>query len=319
MNTPQRATGSFYTEVSPFRLEPFIEWFFSVTSKDSNILEPFAGCNQIPLHLKEIGFKGTFTCYDKDPSKSLVNSLKIGYRDTVKNFPKGFDVCITNPPYLSKSSASNNNIKYIGDRFDDVYKKCLKLMLDNCKYVAAILPATFATSPQFRERLHTIIFVSDKLFRDTDIDVCIALFNPEKTNNVKYYQDNNLITQIGSIEVSVQPGELNVTIKFNRNDGELGLYAVDKKNKKIRFCKGKDMPPIKSTDRTITRISVTSNIYKIDSDELIEKCNHILDKQRIASNDVSLSSYRNTDRKRLTFGYARNIIYVACMLIGSKL
>ena len=66
--------------------------------------------------------------------------------DTILNYPVGYDVAITNPPYLAKNSATRRKLKYSYPEYEDLYQKCLEVMLEKTQFVAAIIPESFITS-----------------------------------------------------------------------------------------------------------------------------------------------------------------------------
>ena len=68
---------------------------------------------------------------------------EVKQRDTIKSFPKGFEVSITNPPWLTRNSATRKVLPFAQSNFDDLYKHCLDLCIRHCIYVAALVPASF--------------------------------------------------------------------------------------------------------------------------------------------------------------------------------
>jgi len=167
----KRARGQYYTAVSPFRLPAFRRWATKIGLKDMTVLEPFAGANNIPKMLVSARACGSFVSYDIAPQDPDVQR-----KNTLRSFPKNFEVCITNPPWLGRYAAKRRGLAWPDIQYDDVYKHCLQLALDSCPYAAFIIPAAFLQSCQFRERLETLIFINGKMFTETDNPVCLALF-----------------------------------------------------------------------------------------------------------------------------------------------
>ena len=126
-----------------------------------------------------------WACFDISPAEeNSVPEIDVIKRDTIADFPKDYKIAITNPPYLAKNSATRRGLVYSGEPYDDLYKKSLEVMLNNCDYVAAIIPESFITSKLFHNRLHIVISLACKMFDDTDCPVCLALFNPaNETSN----------------------------------------------------------------------------------------------------------------------------------------
>ncbi len=57
------------------------------------LLEPFAGSGQIPKLVSQADFKVDWSLFDRD--KTLKN---VQHRDSIADFPAGFQATITNPP-----------------------------------------------------------------------------------------------------------------------------------------------------------------------------------------------------------------------------
>jgi len=129
--------------------------------------------------LREEGYNFDFVAYDINPGSSEVEK-----RDTIQNFPQGYKLIITNPPYLAKNSACRKKIAFPTTEHDDLYKLCLEIMLKNCDYVGAIIPASFINAGLFQERLHSYTLLSSQMFTDTENPVCLALFSPQPSNSV---------------------------------------------------------------------------------------------------------------------------------------
>jgi len=100
--------------------------------------------------LQDEGYNFDFVSYDINPG-----SLEVKKRDAIKEFPQGYKLIITNPPYLAKNSAHRKKIDFPTTKYDDLYKLCLEIMLKNCDYVGAIIPASFINADLFLDRLHS--------------------------------------------------------------------------------------------------------------------------------------------------------------------
>ena len=93
----KRTHGQYFTEVNPFVNDGFIEWSNECDIKNNIILEPFAGSNNLIRMLQEMNLCNDFISYDIEPQNHNVL-----FKDTLQDFPKGFNVCVTNPPYLAQ-------------------------------------------------------------------------------------------------------------------------------------------------------------------------------------------------------------------------
>jgi len=260
----KRSRGEYYTEGNPFTLQPFLDWSKRVDLTNQIILEPFAGANNILKSLHAIDLCNEFAAFDVNPTNNSVM-----YRDTIEDFPQGYRVCITNPPWLARNSATRRGLKFPTTTYDDLYKQCLELCLQHCPAVAALIPASFLHSKLFRDRLETYVLLHDRsLFNDTDNPVCLALFGSESTNEVNIYYDNEYIGELTVLERMIPVPKSQKLIRFNDVRGELGFIAFDNTlEPTIRFCHAADIAqyPVKVSSRFFTRIYVANNDYSIES------------------------------------------------------
>ncbi|WP_295158426.1 hypothetical protein [uncultured Brachyspira sp.] len=303
----KRLLGQYFTIHNPFTNSGFLSWANDCKLKESIILEPFAGSNNLIAMLKDINLCYDFKSFDIEPQNKLVVK-----KDTLNNFPKGFNVCITNPPYLGKSSAKRRGLFFPNTKYDDIYKFALEKCLDNCNYVAAIIPASFLNANIFRNRLSHYILLNSKIFNDTEHPVCLALFK-EYSDDVDIYNENNYLGKLSEFEARLPKSNNNVDIKFNIPNGELGLIAIDNTiAPSIKFVEGNEISPnrISVSSRSITRIHIQKK-YKVK--ELIKELNNNLDIFRKDTYDLFLTPFKglrkdNKYRRRLDYGLAKKII-----------
>ncbi|WP_197021678.1 hypothetical protein [Ureaplasma diversum] len=322
-NVFKKLNGQFYTITNPFKNNYFFKWYNNINKicpiQDLTFLEPFAGSNNIIKLIESLNLEQpkSWKCYDLNlPETNNCPEFEIICQDTIKDFPKGFAVAITNPPYLAKNKATQLQSKNFDYSFDDLYLKSLDLMLKNVDFVAAIIPESFITSNKYHERLYCIISLEMRMFEDTDVPVCLALFNKEQTEdffivknniNIGYYKDlgENLITYTS-----------NIPWKFNDPNGNIGLYGVDNnQSESIKFVKGSEIKneKIKTSSRSITKISGLKFESESELEAFIKEVNKNLKKYRDSTNDVFMTSFKclRKDfkyRRRLDFKTARNIL-----------
>ena len=317
----KKEDGVYYTMGNPFQLEPFKNWARKISLKNLKVLEPFAGKNHIIRMLKEAGFCKSFQSYDISPKDPDVQK-----KDTLKAFPKNYEVCITNPPWLASYAARRLGLKFPTIQYDNIYKHCLEIVLNSCDYVAFIIPGTFLVwamrTPEFKERLDTVIFINSKIFMDTENPVCLALFVKEKVKDTKIFNDKKRLGTLKELE-SYMPPKVNKGMKmvFNSDRGNLGVVCFDNTAKAtIRFCppseiKRKDdngiMKPrkMKISDRHFTKIKVN----KGNVNEDIQILNKKLEKIRKNTHDVFFAPYKGLRkdgnyRRRIDFLFVRNLI-----------
>lgn len=290
-------------------------------SNSITFLEPFAGSCNICRMIKSIGYDNNWTCYDIDPPEQT--DYNVVQQDIINNFPQGFNVAITNPPYLGKSSASRKKINYDGKGYDDLYKTSLDVMLNNLDYVAAIIPESFTTANLFHNRLYALISLNCKMFDDTECPVCLALFATEEdklsislnANDFLMYRQDEFINNYEQIKGALIISTYNeVKWKMNDCNGSIGIKCLDNtKEASIEFVLGDSIPSdkVKPSSRNITRVSGLPN--HIDLDDFINRCNQKLNEYRNDTHDVFLTSFKglredNRYRRRLDFGTAKNIM-----------
>ena len=305
--TDKITLGQFYTAGNPFILEPFLNWVSKIDIKKHCILEPFAGSNNLITTLRDMNLCKYFNSYDIVP-----DNKEVEYRDSINNFPQNYKVCITNPPWLAKNSAKRKNIPFITNKYDDLYKICLELCLENCDYIAILVPATFLQSKLFRSRLHTYILLHSPLFTDTETPVCLCLFNKEETKDTLVYYDNEYIGELNVLIKEIPEPKTKKDIIFNDPRGELGFISFDNtKAPSIRFCNGKDINhhEIKQSSRFITKIGGDFN----EVDVLVEKLNKAINNFRFNTKDLFLTTFKGlrndgSYRRRMEYKLARCFI-----------
>lgn len=310
----KRSKGQYYTVYNPFTHCLFKEWFDQIDDKRC-IIEPFAGSNNIPRLMNEAGYSTEWVCYDIDPSAdNTYPNYPVEFRDTIADFPEGFSVCVTNPPYLGKSSAMRRKIEYPWKE-DDLYKTCLNIMLANCEYVAAIIPESFITAGIHKDRLFGIISLTFKMFDDTDCPVCLAMFTPYENANIKIYSGEEFLGTMHELQsISLTGNTSYHKWVFNDKEGSIGVKTVDgTKVADCRFFCGENIDPndIKVSSRSFTRVKGLPK--DIDREKFFSICNNILDEYRKKTKDVLMTSFKGLRsdgkyRRRLDFRTVKCIL-----------
>ncbi len=303
----KRELGQYFTTYNPFQNSGFLNWAYECDLSKTTILEPFAGSNNLINMLQDMGLCYDFKSFDIEPKNKFVKR-----RDTLKNFPKGFKVCITNPPYLAQNSAKRRNLEFPNIIYDDLYKYSLEKCLEYCDYVGAIIPASFFNANIFRERLSHYILLNSKMFNDTEHPVCLALFK-KFSEDVDLYNDNKYLGKLSDLKKKLPKSNINMDIRFNVPNGNLGLIAIDNTiEPSIKFVNGKEISPerIRVSSRSITRIMIPTK-YKINN--IIEKLNYNLNIFRKETYDLFLTPFKglrkdNYYRRRLDYKLAKKLI-----------
>ena len=308
MTNTKRSLGQFFTvSQNPFELKGFKQWAEEADLSNEQILEPFAGANHIIESLQASGLCSAFASYDVSPAHHAVVK-----RDTMRSFPKGFDVCVTNPPWLARNSATRRNLPYPICQYDDMYKLCLELCLKHCEYVAALIPASFLQSGLFQERLSTYILLHNLIFHETENPVCLALFTGTKNHSVNVFYDNEFIGELNVLRTRIPRETTDRKVRFNDPEGKLGFISFDNtRTRTIRFCDIDEISDyeIKESSRFFTRIS--GEFLGIPN--LLDQLNSRLTKFRDDTQDLFLTPFKGIRddgqyRRRMFFSQARLLI-----------
>jgi hypothetical protein len=320
----KRSLGQYFTKGNPFLYTAFSDWLSAIPiTLYTQFLEPFAGVGDIPDTIDSMGINLQWACYDKDAEcVQLANSK--GYKsiqqDTLMQFPTGYPVVITNPPYLAKNSASRRKLDYPVNQYDDVYKFAIAKILAHTDFAAVIIPESFITQGLFHNRLSAVVSIPTLLFEDTECPVCLALFVPEhmtSKDNFKLYSGDTYLGEYADLKWCNTTMAFKSEWRFNDKNGLLGLHAVDNaKENSIYFLHGDVIHPdsIKISSRAITKIGSpyldTNNI-----ESFIESANAHLAEYRTATCDIFMTPFKglrkdNLYRRRLDFKTARLILDV---------
>ncbi len=330
----KKLLGQYYTCGNPFTFEAFHNWIKLIPGCYLKcVAEPFAGANNIVKLVSEAGYNFNWLCYDIDPSQSnSAPQFQITKQDTIENFPKQAPTVITNPPYLAKNSASKMKLEYKYNEWDDLYKKCLDVILTNCDYAAAIIPESFITAGIFHNRLYATISIVTKMFEDTDCPVCLALFIPTSQKIYINLSDNDFLLFrndifIGNYNQLISKLSADNDIRWKFNDvstATIGIHCVDNQlTDSIRFCDISeiDLNKVKVSTRNNT---IVSGLPKnIEEKTFIDECNKILTQYRKDTEDVFLTAFKglrkdNKYRRRLDFNVASTIMNKAVENINGK-
>ena len=332
----KRATGRYYTRGNPFLLKPFRAWATALNLDRQIALEPFAGDNSIPQLISEARLQcRDWALFDIEPAAAEVQQ-----RDTLADFPKGFDVCITNPPWLARNSASRRGLPFPSDsRHDDIYKYALEKCLTHCQWVAAIIPEAFIRSGMFLHRLRDFVSLvpdvrgwkprlpgdgetarlpgnggkaSPFMFADTEHPVGLALFGPAPTASVRIWRNNQFLGELAALRAYLPLPSRNRDIVFNEPNGNVGLIAIDNTvSASIRFCPPAALEgyPVRYQGRSITKLNVP---WQVD----VAVLNAHLANIREKTHDVFLTAFKGLRRdgqyrRRLDWALARAIVDAA--------
>ena len=305
MKNTKRSLGQFFTvSQNPFELAAFKVWAEEAKIPDKQILEPFAGANHIIESLQSTGLCSEFASFDISPAR-----YDVVKRDTMASFPTGYEVCVTNPPWLARNSATRRQLPYPDCRYDDIYKFCLELCLNRCSFVAALIPASFLQSGLFRERLSTYILLHNPIFTETENPVCLALFVNTSTQTTQVYYDDLYIGELKDLESKRPIATKKRSLRFNDPDGQLGFISFDNnRERSIRFC---EVAEIEAYEIKHSSRFISGDFVGVPN--LIEHLNCLLAKFRDDTKDLFLTPFKGVRedgqyRRRMFYSQARTLI-----------
>lgn len=320
--------GQFYTRGNPFQYSRTQRWFTEIPNLSNvRIIEPFAGSNSIVAlvnsSVSSLGPKNwqSFDIHPEAIEANLVPEITLNKRDTLDDFPTGFDLAITNPPYLAKNSATRKGMLVQFGDYQDMFEVAIHEMLTNCDWVAAIIPESFITRKLFRDRLDAVISLNHEMFDDTEFPVCLALFSPDSSSDFEIWRGEEFLGYRNSLDKGVEKlldARTVIRPRFNAPTGEIGLIAIDNTTgATIKFVEGSTIPSeeIKVTSRSLTRISIDAADWAVDSSKLIEEANKILESYRKLSCDVFLTAFKGL---RADKAYRRRIDWTTAGRILNK-
>lgn len=326
----KKKLGQYFTKKDLWLKKHVVE--FIQNSNCTIAYDPFAGNGDLLKVSSSYGI-------NEIKGLDIDQNLNWEINDSLKKIPHVDNaIIITNPPYLTKYSASRKklNNKKMGQYFKnhtDLYQLAIDKMLEAQDYVVAIVPETYINSKFFNEhlsRVYSVTILTENPFDDTENPVCVVCFdNIEKVPpQIKVYADEEYLNDYSYFKGLKLTPKNNYSIRFNVKDGKLALRAVDltTNDKKIQFYETKDLnydlSKIGNSSRLITIIDLDCS--DIDICELVNECNRLLEDYRKRTKDVTLSPFKgNTKegnrRRRLDYRTARCIIEMAISNLRGEL
>lgn len=295
---------------------------------NAQLIEPFVGggdlINLFPNH--------SWEKFDiEDNGNNIV-------QDTLKRPPLYKNKwVITNPPYLAQNKARDKSIFDLYNT-DDLYKAAILSILD-CEGGILIIPTNFFTderSYEVREKflnqfkILEINVFTEPVFETTTYSICSFAFIRKKESdttkqvikvNIKPEEKEVFITLYSDYKYRIA-GEFYDKINsvdniFSRlvvgNDTDkyitnIKLYAIDTRNERIRVEFDKKHFYGKATDRTYATFICDEKLDEDFEKLLINKFNFELENFRKQYSDLSMTNYRDYNRKRISFTFAYNLM-----------
>lgn len=324
----KKKLGQYFTKKDLWLKPQIIE--FIKNSNCTIAYDPYAGNGDLLKVASEYGIENT-------KGLDIDKSLKWEVNDSLKNIPHVDNaIIITNPPYLTKYSASRKNINIDYHYFKehtDLYQLAIDKTLEAQDYVVAIVPETYINSKYFEKnlnRVYSVTILTENPFDDTENPVCVVCFDNiiKIPPQIKVYADGEYLNDYSYFKELRLTPKNDYSIKFNVQNGKIALRAVDltTNDKKIKFYEKEelnyDLSKIKNSSRLITIIDLDCS--DIDIKELVLECNRLLEDYRSKTKDITLSPFKgNTKegkrRRRLDYKTARCIIEMAIANLRSEI
>lgn len=294
---------------------------------EAKLIEPFVGDGDL-LHLFP---NHSWEKFDIEPKEGSI------CQDTLINPPNySGKWVITNPPYLAKNKANNKTIftKY---NVDDLYKAALLSVMD-CEGGILIIPTNFLTDEntasvrtkflnQF-EILEINIF-TEPVFITTTYSVCSFAFKRKVLN-----REANQLFQVNinpankQVQITIYPeynyrlaGEFYNSLESvenifgrlvgsNSNDyiTNIKLYALDTRSERIRLEFEPNHYQGKVSDRVYATFTCKKELTESQEKTLINEFNKQLEDFRSKYFDLSMTNYRDYNRKRIGFTFAYKLL-----------
>lgn len=309
----KRELGCYFTLGDPFGSHPAVLRAIRNLPNAPRIVEPCAGMGHLAATFLTKVPSARFELFDLIPraAEDCLCNLPVVARDSLTDFPMGYDMAVMNPPYLSRSSASRLGVPFPASRLSDLYEIALEGALRSAPQVLAVIPASFMVSGRFRERLEAVVELPQGLFGDTTHPVCLAIFGPDATEDYDTYIGHQRIGSAKSIAAFTRHPREMLNLRFNAPWGEIAFRGMDCASSRIGFSAGDtlDATAIKPTGKIVTRIALPEGA-QFPVETLVQRANALVNHYRKATFDVGLCPFKDT-RKRMTFTQAKAFLSLA--------
>ena len=298
----------------------------SYIPEDAKLIEPFVGDGDLlslfPNHNWE-----TFDIEEKE--NSVCQDTLLSPPDYTGKW------VITNPPYLAKNKASDKTIftKY---NVDDLYKATLLSLLP-CEGGILIIPTNFLTDErtgivrtmfldQF-EILEMNVF-TQPVFTTTTYSVCSFAFRRKANSKLPQTFPVNINPAQEQVNITIYPdydyriaGEFYNALSSTKNIfgrlvghnstdyiTNIKLYALDTRNERIRVEYNTIPYEGKNTDRIYATFTCKKPLTEEQEKFLVQEFNKQIEAFRKRYYDLSMTNYRDYNRKRIGFTFAYQLL-----------
>lgn len=344
----KKSLGAFYTTKSKEVLDIVFNSFVGYYN-NGLIIEPCCGNGDLINFLNK---NKLFNTKHYDINNTSYKNLIV--QDTIiEPIDLNNNWIITNPPFLAKNKMSKElkekYKKYLVD-CNDLYEIYIKQIINSeCLGGILILPSNFLFSFNNKLRkefirkyeIKTLKIYEKQIFNDTTISIIVFDFQiRNKINkNLDNFKIKTLLLQKHKIENfiiklskendftygnEIYNRKYETDLKFSRYINKdlkgyyltnIEIFCIDSRNKQIESFYNENPEINKISDRSKINI-ITNKKFVIKYQKvIIEKFNEKLNKYRKMFHSLFMTSYREFDRKRISF----DLIYILLENIANKL
>lgn len=315
----KRGEGRYYTLGDPFADHPAFNRLMSGLPKDARLVEPFVGGGHLVAHLRKNGIENAVDGFDIAPAVAEIEGKPVVQRDTLADFPQGYDAVVMNPPYLSRASATRIGAAFpVGTKAQDLFEVALEKALTASPIVVAVIPGSFVTSSRHRERLVAVVELPNGLFGDTDHPTCLALFGQNLTADYEVWQGKRYLGMASVLASCLPVAVKQAEWRVNDVAGSIGLRAMDDSTgESIGFVIGSAVPAesVSANSKALTRISGVP--VGMDPHRVIAQANALLRQWRAETGSVLICPFKGK-RRRLNFSMAKHFLDAALMGLAAN-
>lgn len=293
---------------------------------NAQLIEPFVGDGDLLSLFPEHSWEK----YDIENKKdNIVQDTLISPPDYTNKW------IITNPPYLAKNKAQDKTIFNIYDT-DDLYKAALLSML-NSNGGILIIPTNFLTDERTGNVRKTFLnqfkilemnIFTEPVFETTTYSICSFAFSRKGNKEEEQSFNINILPNKKQISITINPkydyrlaGEFyasleNVENIFGRLVGNnstdyithIKLYGLDTRSERIRIAYETEPYIGKNSDRIYATFTCKKTLTFEQEQYLITEFNKQLEEFRAQYFDLSMTNYRDYNRKRIGFTFAYQLL-----------
>lgn len=296
--------------------------------EEAKLIEPFVGDGD----LVSIFSKNNWEFYDIVSTKQK----NVIIQDTLLKIPDYKNKwVITNPPYLAKNKAIDKRIFDLY-KVDDLYKAAILSILESEGGIL-IIPTNFFVDERtglvrkefFKHfKILEVNIFTEPVFKTTTYSVCSFAFVKKEKSDLPQSFTINIKPKEERINITVYPeydyriaGEFYGSISkvsniFGRLVGKeskdyitnIKLYALDTRNERIRLEFEPNHYEGKNTDRVYATLTCKDKLTEGQEKKLIQEFNLQLENFRKQYCDLSMTNYRDYNRKRISFTFCYQLL-----------